>query len=40
MLRLGRFSNWSRSEIRAMTPAEFAGYMQAAADIVEDEHGS
>lgn len=40
MLQLGRFSNWPRSDIREMTPAEFAGYVQAATGIVEDEYGS
>ena len=40
MLQLGRFSTWSRSDIRDMTPAEFAGYVQAANGIAEDEYGS
>lgn len=40
MLQLGRFSNWSRSDIREMTPAEFAGYVQAANGIAEEEYGS
>ncbi len=40
MLQLGRFSNWPRSDIREMTPAEFAGYVQAATGIVGDEYGS
>lgn len=40
MLQLGRFSNWPRSDIREMIPAEFAGYVQAATGIVEDEYGS
>ena len=40
MLQLGRFSNWPRSDIREMTPAEFAAYVQAATGIVEDEYGS
>ena len=40
MLQPGRFSNWSRSDIREMSPAEFAGYVQAANGIAEEEYGS
>ncbi|WP_279061064.1 hypothetical protein [Bilophila wadsworthia] len=39
MLQLGRFSNWPRSDIREMTPAEFAGYVQAATGILETDGG-
>ena len=40
MVQLGRFSNWARSDIREMSPAEFAGYVQAANGIAEEEYGS
>jgi hypothetical protein len=40
MLRLGRYSNWPRSDIREMTPEEFAGYLRSAAEMARKEHGA
>ncbi len=37
MLSLGRFSNWSRGELRELTPEEFAAYVEEAAELAKEE---
>ncbi len=40
MVALGKVAQWPRSDIRAMTPEEFLGYMEAAEAVEETSRGS
>lgn len=40
MLTLARYSRWPRSELREMSPAEFADYLESAKDITEETRGA
>ena len=39
LLALGKYSKWQRSELRNLSPAEFAAYFEAAEDLIEDSRG-
>ena len=40
MVALGKISQWSRSELRAMTPEEFGAYIEAAEAVEKMSHGA
>lgn len=40
LLVLGRYSRWPRSELREMSPAEFADYLETAQEIAEESRGA
>lgn len=40
MVALGKVAQWPRSDIRAMTPEEFLGYMEAAEAVEVGVSGS
>ena len=37
LLTLGRYSRWPRSELREMRPAEFADYLETAAELAQPD---
>ena len=39
MLSLGRYSRWTRRELREMTPEEFASYAETASELESERNG-